>query len=274
MNIQRIAAFSHGTEGGNPAGVVIADTLPEAADMQRIAAEVGYSETAFATPQGDGFRVRYFAPDMEVPFCGHATIALGAALGAAYGAKSYPLILNEAEITVRAYREGEQWGAELTSPPTSHAAPGRDVLRDVLDLFALTASDLDQSLPPMLVHGGAPHLVVPLASRARLSEIAYDQPTGAAIMRAAGLVTINLIHRDAEGTIHSRNAFAAGGVYEDAATGAAAAALAGWLRDTGRWTAPLSIHQGDDMGVPSRLTTSPLPAKGAGVRVRGLARSI
>jgi PhzF family phenazine biosynthesis protein len=274
MNIQRIAAFSNGVEGGNPAGVVITDALPTDADMQRIAAEVGYSETAFAMPQGDGFRVRYFAPDMEVPFCGHATIALGAALGAAYGAATYSLTLNEANITVRAYRDGDQWGAELTSPSTSHQAPGRDLLREVLDLFALTPSDLDQALPPMLVNGGAQHIVIPLADRARLSEAEYDQPTGAAVMRAAGLVTINLIHRDADGVIHSRNAFASGGVYEDAATGAAAAALAGWLRDAGRWTGPLTIHQGDDMGVPSRLTTTPLPAKGAGVRVRGLARPI
>ena len=48
--------------------------------MQRIAAEVGYSETAFAMRDGDRWRVRYFSPEAEVPFCGHATIALGAAL--------------------------------------------------------------------------------------------------------------------------------------------------------------------------------------------------
>ncbi|MDZ4811814.1 MAG: PhzF family phenazine biosynthesis protein, partial [Pseudomonadota bacterium] len=41
MTIQRIAAFSDGESGGNPAGVCISDELPSAAQMQRIAAEVG-----------------------------------------------------------------------------------------------------------------------------------------------------------------------------------------------------------------------------------------
>ncbi len=73
MDVQRIAAFSDGPVGGNPAGVVLCDALPPAERMQAVAAEVGYSETAFAAPVGDDWRVRYFAPAIEVPFCGHAT---------------------------------------------------------------------------------------------------------------------------------------------------------------------------------------------------------
>lgn len=59
MNVLKIAAFSDGDAGGNPAGVVLADALPADAEMQRIAAEVGFSETAFAAPAGPGWRVRY-----------------------------------------------------------------------------------------------------------------------------------------------------------------------------------------------------------------------
>ena len=47
--VERLAAFADGEVGGNPAGVVIDDHLPNAATMQAIAAEVGYSETAFLT---------------------------------------------------------------------------------------------------------------------------------------------------------------------------------------------------------------------------------
>src|SRR4051794_28306133 len=75
MHVQRIAAFSQGAHGGNPAGVVLCEALPAAEEMLTIAAEVGYSETVFAAPNEDGWRVRYFAPEIEVPFCGHATIA-------------------------------------------------------------------------------------------------------------------------------------------------------------------------------------------------------
>src|SRR5947208_906321 len=80
-DVLRYAAFTTDPAGGNPAGVVLdAAGLDEAA-MQAIAAEVGYSETAFVVPAGEGaYDVRYFAPAAEVPFCGHATIATAVAL--------------------------------------------------------------------------------------------------------------------------------------------------------------------------------------------------
>ncbi|CFW21268.1 oxidoreductase [Bordetella pertussis] len=77
-SVRRIAAFSDGARGGNPAGVHVAEVLPDAMTMQQMAAEIDYSETVFAAPAYGGWRVRYFAPEAEVPFCGHATIALGA----------------------------------------------------------------------------------------------------------------------------------------------------------------------------------------------------
>ena len=86
-----LRAFTADGHGGNPAGVVL-DSGVEVieADMLAIAARVGHSETVFVTdgPVTAGRRdysVRYFSPDAEVPFCGHATIALGAALAARLG---------------------------------------------------------------------------------------------------------------------------------------------------------------------------------------------
>ena len=59
MPLQKIAAFSDVLVGGNPAGVWTGDALPPPAEMQRIAAGVGFSETAFAAPPGSGgWRVR------------------------------------------------------------------------------------------------------------------------------------------------------------------------------------------------------------------------
>lgn len=52
LKVQKIAAFSDGSSGGNPAGVVIVGNLPTAEEMQRVAAEVGFSETVFAEPAG------------------------------------------------------------------------------------------------------------------------------------------------------------------------------------------------------------------------------
>src|SRR5688572_14205037 len=116
MNVLRIAAFSDGNAGGNPAGVLIGDAFPNDAEMQRIAAEVGFSETAFAVSTGTGWRVRYFSPESEVPFCGHATIALGAALALIHGDGVFALTLNQADITVEGRRNGAIIAAALQSP--------------------------------------------------------------------------------------------------------------------------------------------------------------
>src|SRR5688572_15270670 len=91
-SLYRLTAFSDNPEGGNPAGVWIGDALPDPADMQRIAAEVGYSETAFVVPSSGGARtIRYYSPEAEVSFCGHATIAAGIALGGTEGDGIYRL---------------------------------------------------------------------------------------------------------------------------------------------------------------------------------------
>ncbi len=118
MSVLKLAAFSQDGKGGNPAGVVFYDAFPSAEEMMSIAKEVGYSETAFLVKQNDGWRVRYFAPEIEIPFCGHATIALGAALGEKFGENTYKLILNESEISVRAEKSANGISATLQSPPT------------------------------------------------------------------------------------------------------------------------------------------------------------
>ncbi|KAA0254224.1 MAG: PhzF family phenazine biosynthesis protein, partial [Chloroflexi bacterium] len=94
-------------------------------------------------------------------------------------------------------------------------------------------------------------------------------------MMAEGLITISLLWQESDSVIHSRNPFAAGGVYEDPATGAAAAALAGYLRDIG-WKGKneFTILQGEDMGIPSRLNVSFTEKAGESISVSGEVRHI
>lgn len=271
--IDRVAAFAEAGQGGNPAGVVIAETLPDVDDMQRIAAEVGYSETAFAAPMGDGWRVRYFAPTTEVAFCGHATIALGARLAARFGEGTYALTLNDADISVQGIDGDQGPSATLVSPPTRSGPVDPAVLAAALDLFGLDAQDLDPALPPAIANAGNDHLVLALRDRGRLARMAYDLTEGCDLMEKVGLTTINLVTFETPRKIHSRNAFAIGGVLEDPATGAAAAALAGYLRDVG-WDhgGAIDITQGEDMGAKSRLLVTIPAEKGAGIHVSGAAR--
>lgn len=273
MDVLKIAAFSDGNTGGNPAGVLIGDVLPDAAEMQRLAAEVGFSETAFAAPDGDSWRVRYFSPESEVPFCGHATIALGAALVRQFGDGIFPLTLNQASITVEGFRDGANVAAALQSPPTRSKPAPPQLIAEALALFGYAATDLDPAIPPALIHGGADHLVLVLKSREALAAMRYELKAGQALMRREGLVTILLAYAETPQLFHTRNPFASGGVYEDPATGASTAAFAGYLRDIG-WPhgGAIDVVQGEDMGMRSRLHADIAPEIGSSIRVSGTAR--
>jgi PhzF family phenazine biosynthesis protein len=276
MNVLRVAAFSRNGQGGNPAAVVIGDKMPGETEMLQTAKAVGYSETAFLAPQNDGWRVRYFAPEMEVAFCGHATIASGAVLGERYGENTYALFLNQGEISVSASRSGDGgFAATLQSPATWSASAPQEYVEDLLVHFNFSASDLDPEYPLRFAFAGAKHLILPLKAHATLSEMAYDFEPVKGLMQREGLTTLNLIWVESGRIIHSRNPFPPGGVYEDPATGAAAAALAGYLRDI-RWPGGRNIEilQGQEMGAPSRLLVQFSDREGESVRVSGETRHI
>jgi PhzF family phenazine biosynthesis protein len=275
QNILRIASFSEDKTGGNPAGVLIADALPDPVNMQRIAAEVGFSETAFACRAGQAWRVRYFSPESEVPFCGHATIALGAALALREGNGIFPLVLNDANITVEGHRDGNILTAALQSPPTSSRSPTPELVSEVMALFGYSADDLNPIIPPALIHGGADHFALTLNSRAALASMKYDLSAGRSLMIREGWITIILAFAETPRLFHTRNPFASGGVYEDPATGAATAAFAGYLRDLG-WPhgGAIDIVQGEDMGMRSSLHADIPPTPGSSIRVSGSVRLI
>ncbi|MHB1208009.1 MAG: PhzF family phenazine biosynthesis protein [Rhodospirillaceae bacterium] len=273
MSVLKIAAFSDGDVGGNPAGVLIAESLPAVDQMQRIAAEVGFSETVFAAPSETGWRVRYFSPESEVPFCGHATIALGAALVRRHGDGIFPLALNKADITVEGRQSGALVTAALQSPPTHSAPAAPQLVSAALELFGYAADDLEPALPPARAHAGADHLVLALKTRAQLASMQYDLNAGRRLMIREGLTTITLAYAETPQRFHTRNPFASGGVYEDPATGAATAAFAGYLRDIS-WPhgGDIDVVQGEDMGMRSRLRAEFSLMPGSSIRVSGSAR--
>lgn len=271
--VQKLAAFSDGARGGNPAGVWIGPHLPPTDEMQRIAAEVGYSETAFASPIEKGWRVRYFAPVMEVPFCGHATIALGNALAQHTGQTDFSLQLNDAQIEVSVNGRDDEQRVTLLSPETWAGDLDSAAVQAGLDLFGLSESDLHPQLRPALGSSGENQLYLFLHDREVLARMQYDLAFGRQVMGAHGWMTTNLIVPESEQLFHARVAFAPGGVVEDPATGAAAAGLAEVLRYQ-NWPhgGAFSVHQGDDMGMPSRLFVQLSSVRGSPVRVSGTVR--
>ncbi len=276
MSIERLAAFSDGARGGNPAGVVIADSFPDDRVMQNLAAEVGYSETVFAVLRDGEWSVRYFAPAMEVPFCGHATVALGAVLAERLGDSSFPLRLRKGgRASVEGCVCGDIASATLRSPPPTSRPVPLSYLSECLELFGWSMADLDLRLPPAFINAGADHLLLALDNRRLLSEMRYDQKAGKTLMNAVGLATISVVFAESPTYFHARNPFASGGVYEDPATGAAAAAFGGYLRKIA-WPhgGSITIVQGEDMGVPCRLFVDIGDDAQAGILVGGSVRRL
>jgi PhzF family phenazine biosynthesis protein len=73
--IFQVDAFAEEPFQGNPAGVCLLTAPADVSWMQNVAAEMNLAETAFPLPEGDGFRLRWFTPTVEVKLCGHATLA-------------------------------------------------------------------------------------------------------------------------------------------------------------------------------------------------------
>lgn len=95
------------------------------------------------------------------------------------------------------------------------------------------------------------------------------------VLRKWGLTTISLIFQESPVRFHARNPFAVGGVYEDPATGAAAAALVAYLHDLGITESEnIEIVQGEDMGVPCLLHARAPSTRGGSAFVYGSVRDI
>ena len=272
--VLRYAAFTDSGKGGNPAGVVLDARSLSEADMLAIAQEVGYSETAFVLPTVNpgAFRVRYFSPRSEVAFCGHATVAAAVALAERDGPGELDFTTLAGAITVNAVAAEDGVTATLTSPATRTHPVTEPVLSTALAALGWERDDLDPAYPPHVAFAGNDHLVLGVSRLGTLAALDYDFHQLSALMQQEQWTTVHLFWAEGDGVFHVRNAFPPGGVVEDPATGAAAAAFGGYLRTLELVSLParLTLLQGRDMGSPSRLIVD-VDADEDTVRVTGSA---
>ncbi|MFF9154732.1 PhzF family phenazine biosynthesis protein [Streptomyces sp. NPDC014846] len=276
--ILRYTAFSSNPAGGNPAGVVLDAAGLDDDAMLAIAADLGYSESAFLTVPPEGvegrteraYTIRYFSPKAEVSFCGHATIATAIALAERTGPGELVFATPAGTVPVEVAAEGGTLRATLTS-----VAPHIEEVSDADVTEALAAldwqrSELDPAFPPRIAFAGARHLVLAAATRTRLADLAYDFARLETLMHRLDLTTVQLVWRESDTVFHVRDPFPVGGVVEDPATGAAAAAFGAYARELGLVPeqSVLTLRQGEDMGRPGELTVT-LRAGDPRVRVSG-----
>lgn len=297
--VLRYAAFTENGRGGNPAGVVLdAGSLTDRY-MLAIAQAVGYSETAFVvagdTNTGGPFPVdapprptravgrgtasqatlRFFSPVAEVAFCGHATVATAVALAERRGTGRIEMSTQAGPVSVTTRIKDDEIVATLTSPPTTTRRVEESVLDETLVALRWTRDQLDPRYPAHVAFAGNQHLVLGLRSRDTLARLDYDYPALEAVMSRQRWTTTHLFWSEGATTFHVRNPFPPGGVVEDPATGAAAAAFGGYLRNLGLVPLPtqVTLHQGHDMGSPSLLLVDLAPGT-ATVQVTGHATQL
>ena len=278
--ILRYAAFSTTPEGGNPAGLVLDASHLDDAGMLAVAAAVGYAETAFVTETAvDGnarrSRVRYFSPIAEVPFCGHATIALAVALSKRDGAGAFTFDTPVGPVVIETAGDGTDINASFTSVEPQLAAFDDAVLAELLGLLGVGRGDLAPAYPPRIAYSGNWHPVLVVADRNVFDSFDFDPEALRRLMDLQGwAATVAVLHPMKDGEFEARNLFPVGVITEDPATGAAAAAVGGYLRILGLVDPPsrVLIHQGRHVGRPGLLTVD-IPAAG-GIVVSGQAVQI
>ena len=271
-DVARLAAFTTDPTRGNPAGVVLSAEGLTDAEMQRIAADVGYSETAFVVASSDRrHTVRYFSPMAEVAFCGHATIATAVALATRDGVGDLVFETRAGEVPVHT-AGADTLVASLVSVPTRTRPATTEELAKALAALGWQESDLDPAWPPHVAFAGVEHLILGVATRSRLADLSYDFDALKDLMLERGWTTVHLFWPERPDLVHARDPFPVGGVVEDPATGAAAAAFGGYLRTLGA-TGRVTVIQGEDMGRRSELTVD-IDATDPRVTVTGTATRI
>lgn len=278
VRIIRSAAFTTDPAGGNPAGVVLDAEGLDDPQMQRIAAEVDYAETAFVTDLDDaGVGIRYFSPIAEVPFCGHATIATAIALVEEGRAPLGELTFRTpvGPLVIRTRRDGDTVIASFTSVEPEVRPLPAGALAQLLDLIGVSQADLDERMPPAIAFAGNEHPLLALRERSVFDAFTFDPAAARALLDRYGWpATITVIHAGPAGELTARNIFPVGRITEDPATGSAAAAIGGYLRIRDLVTPPATrtIRQGEHVGRPSTLEVQ-IPATG-GITVSGTAVEI
>nr|WP_323132385.1 PhzF family phenazine biosynthesis protein [Kineococcus indalonis] len=287
MDVLRYAAFTDRPEGGNPAGVVLDARGASDARMLAVAAEVGFAETAFVVRPADDadprWGVRYFSPHAEVPFCGHATVATAVALAeraaagapAGSGAPGSGTVVFDTpvgEVVVRTTAGPEGVRAAFTSVPPRVGPLAEDVLDRLLALIGARRADLDGRFPVRTADAGNPHPLLFLAAADVFDTFTFEPAAVRALMDEQGWTgTVSVLRALGPDRFEARNLFPVGAITEDPATGSAAAALGGYLRELALVPVPsrVQVHQGRHVGRPGLLTVD-VPRTG-GVVVSGRA---
>lgn len=255
-----IDAFADKAFGGNTAGVIIYKDLKEDI-MQKIAAELRFSETAFIKPiDYETFDIRFFTPSSEVSLCGHGTIAaFGALLSSKYisGNNTYHMITKSGVLPV--YVKKDFIMMEQASPEAGAIITDFNELANALKISRDDIGDYNYHLIPQAISTGLYDIILPVKNKEILNGISPDFTALAELSSKCNVVGVHAFTLDDKlHTASCRNFAPLYGINEEAATGTSNGALSYYLylnnviKDFNR---DYTFLQGEKMNRPSEIIT-------------------
>jgi PhzF family phenazine biosynthesis protein len=261
--LHQVDAFTDVPFRGNPAAVCLLDAPRDVAWMQAVAAEMNLAETAFLSPEGDAFRLRWFTPAVEVPLCGHATLASAHVLWETGRVRPDACIaFATLSGTLTAAREGEwiQLDFPALPPRAEPCAPPAGLLA-ALGFTQVTVHEV-----PRPNASDGPSWLVVLPSEAALLAL---RPDFRALREVAGHAVIATARGERDGRDFVSRFFAPkAGVDEDPVTGSAHCSLAPF------WCARLARDELTGVQLSQRTGTVRVRTRGARVHLSGRALTV
>ena len=231
MKFYIVDAFTSVPFGGNTAGVVLLEDdkgFPSDTLMQKIAAQLRYSETAFIKQNGEkDFTIRYFTPEGEVDLCGHATIASFKVLMECGRTTEGDVCLNRTLAGDLNVYVGEQIMMDMATPQVV----GKEVeMKELYRIMAGREMETVQELPVEIISTGLPDIILPLASVEELQSLKPDMQALAKLSKELEVTGVHAFAiADDNYTAHVRNFAPLYGIDEESATGTANGALSYYL---------------------------------------------
>lgn len=258
MKFYIVDAFTSVPFGGNTAGVVLLEDdkgFPSDTLMQKIAAQLRYSETAFIKQNGEkDFTIRYFTQEGEVDLCGHATIASFKVLMECGKTTEGDVCLNRTLAGDLNVYVGEQIMMDMATPQVV----GKEVeMKELYRIMAGREMETVQELPVEIISTGLPDIILPLASVEELQSLKPDMQALAKLSKELEVTGVHAFAiADDNYTAHVRNFAPLYGIDEESATGTANGALSYYLFRHGiaKEGDRCTYLQGEAMGRASEIT--------------------
>jgi trans-2,3-dihydro-3-hydroxyanthranilate isomerase len=253
-----VDVFADAPFGGNQLCVVPETPSElETATMQALALEIGFSETTFVTAvRPDGYDVRIFTPEDELPFAGHPTLGTAFTLAREgmigpdavqrCGAGDIPVGIDLGARTATMRQLAPEFGAKVADRAAVAAAAG------------LEPADLVADLPIVPVSTGIFHTMVPVGDDDALRRAVRDDRRCAEVCDRIDAESLYLFVTRGDGDVRARMFDKGATIGEDPATGSAAGPLGAYLATHGLIDTPGSVvvAQGEQVGRPSFLRVS------------------